>query len=98
MSETSTAPVAKTGNYPLTVKVLANELRDIGSKPGQFRYLRAEYTSAKAGVKQTAATAFGLQTMAKLANVAVGDSVQLIGSFSGPGFKIVSVNDVKVPA
>ena len=99
MSETSTAAVAKsTGNYALTVKVLKNELRNIGSKPGQFRYLQVEYTSSKAGVKTTAATAFGLQTMAKLATLAIGDSAQLIGQFNGPGFRVVSVNDVKVPA
>ena len=99
MSETSTAAVAKsTGNYPLTAKILKNELRNIGSKPGQFRYLQVEYTSSKAGVKTTAATAFGLQTMAKLAGKAIGDTVQLIGTFNGPGFKIVSMNDVKVAA
>ena len=97
MSETNTAvaAVASTGNYPLTAKILKNELRNIGSKPGQFRYLQVEYTSSKAGVKTAAATAFGLQTMAKLAGKAIGDTVQLVGSFSGPGFKIVAVNDVK---
>ena len=96
MSETSTvAAVAKSTGYPLKGKILKIETRKYSSKTvqdGTFAYLQVEYTSRKAGVKVTAATAFGAEAKAALAGKSVGDAVDLFGEFNGPGFTIKSVD------
>ena len=95
MSETSTVAAVKSTGYPLRGKILAIETRPYSSANvpnGTFTYLKVEYTSQKAGVKQTAATAFGAEAKAALAGKSVGDDVDLFGEFKGPGFTIKSVD------